>query len=130
MKHFLMMLLVGSLFSGEAVGANKEGGFAVYGSHTCGEYSDAYANATLTGKNGFKGRHNWWQIDGWIDGYLTAYNQLKKNMIRDVIVEMSANDSRRWMASWCRDNPSDMFLNAIDRLIKSQPLSIDVPAER
>jgi hypothetical protein len=122
-----MVLLVGALFSGEAVGANKEGQFTVYGGHSCEEYLDAYANATLTGTNGFNGKHNWWQIDGWIDGYLTAYNQLKKNLQRDVIVKMSPNASRRWMASWCRDNPSDTFLNAIFRLIRSQPFSIPRP---
>ena len=53
-KALMFGLLVGLLFSGEAVGANKEGVFDLHGSHTCGEYLDAYANATLTGKNGFK----------------------------------------------------------------------------
>ena len=129
-RIILAALVVGLLFSGEALGANKSGVFDHYGEITCGEYLGAYASTTLTGERDFSGDHKFFKAAGWINGYLTAYNQLKKNMIRNVLVQMSVNDARRWMGAWCRDNPSSNLLNAIDRLIKSQPLSIDLPPER
>ena len=79
MKQLLMMLLVGLFFSGQALGAGKNGVYWVQGASDCGEYLGAYAKTELTGTNDISGPHRIHNIVGWISGYQSAYNKLVPN---------------------------------------------------
>ena len=88
----------------------------------CTDYLDAYAKSTLTGKSDFKGHHEVWEAFGYIDGYITGVHTTVPNssVDNDVLQQMSRNDVRRWVASWCRDNPSRQLYESLAELIESK----------
>ena len=99
-----------------AAHAEKDGFYTVTGSKSCGKYLDAYAKATLTGESAYEGPHQSWKVFGYINGYLTAYNQYVHNGKKNIRGSMSVNDTYRWTASWCRDNPSKHLVDGIGAL--------------
>jgi len=108
--------------SAEGLGADKDGMFTTYDNSSCGTYLDAYSKSTLTGDRGYSGPHQAWEVFGWISGYLTAYNELRINGKPSILGSMGTNDALRWIASWCRGNPStdvwaalSAFVGKIDR---------------
>ncbi len=54
---------------------------------------------------------------GFIDGWISAYNLYTPNGKEDTSASMSYNDGYRWIASWCRDNPSKDLADALFQLI-------------
>lgn len=117
MTRIIIATLIALSFVGTAQAKDKEGTFGHYGIPTCGEYLDAYSKSTLSSSaSAFVGQYEMWNITGWINGYLTAYNQFVNNGKADILDSMTMNDTRRWIASWCRDNPSKIVLYGLVQL--------------
>lgn len=108
----------------EARARDAKGISYILGSSTCGEYLDAYSRTTLTFK-GYYGPYGAWFAFGWINGYLSGYNQYVDNGKQNIIAKMTQNGTRRWIASWCQDNPSNSVYEATKALIKK--LTNDTP---
>ena len=87
--------------SGDGFGSD-----ATYGVPSCNDYLDAYSRTKLSGSSTFRGPPEVWGAFGWIDGYLTQYNMMNSFGIRDITKNVTFNDTYRWIASWCRDNPA------------------------
>jgi len=113
MKRLLMTVLVGLVISGSAWGIGEDGIFKHYSQPSCGEYLGAYAGATLKNDGDYEGNHEVWKVFGWLSGYLTAYNTHVDNGKADILGSMTLNDARRWIGSWCRDNPSKNLHQAL-----------------
>ena len=67
-----------------------------------------------------EGPYVWWRASGWINGYISEYNGWVDNGKSDIVAGMGTNDTYRWLASWCRDNPSKGLFDAIQSLILSR----------
>jgi hypothetical protein len=106
MRQIFMMVLVGLVISGPVRGADASGGYTLVSVPTCGEYLGSYSDATLKDAFAYTGGHKAWRDFGWIDGYITATNKYINNGKKNILDSISVNDTRRWLASWCRDNPS------------------------
>ena len=119
MKYAIAAALVALVVSSPAWAKDKNGIFKSDGNQSCANYSDAYSRTTLTGKDSSKGPHAWWGVSGWINGYITAYNQLTPNGKKDILGSMSLNAASKWIASWCRDNSGASILQATMALIKN-----------
>ncbi|MCW8886094.1 MAG: HdeA family protein, partial [Motiliproteus sp.] len=89
---------------------DDENRFAIKGagSVTCQQYLNAW-NA--------KGRE-YLVFGGWIDGYLTSYNQHQKNLF-DVSPWQSAQLLANGLANYCKKNPNVKFFNAFSAMLKS-----------
>jgi len=109
------LAIVGTAGSGWA--ADKDGNYTITSPISCGEYLDAYSKSTLTGGKNFSGPHAVWEVVGYIDGFITAYNYAAVNGKANIADGMSNNDVARWIASWCRDNPSRKLHHGILALI-------------
>jgi len=104
-QHALCLSIIALVLSGAAYARDKDGNYTVIGNKSCGYYLDGYSKATLT-DTGFKGVFESSLVFGFISGYLTAYNTTVPNGKQNILGSMSINDARRWIASWCWDNPS------------------------
>jgi len=118
-KWLLMMVLVGLVINGPAWGYDQDG-ITAFNTPKCGEYLDVYAKTTLKPNNVYEGPYEAWKVFGWISGYLTAYNENTDNRIKNILGTTTMNDARRWIASWCRDNPSKDVLDALVALFSKQ----------
>ena len=119
MARFGVMIFALALLLSSADGwaKDKNGIVTTYGNKSCGYYLDAYSRSELTGDRTIKGTHAAYRVFGWINGYLTAYNKLSNNGKEDILGGMTSNDVKRWMAAWCRDNPSKDTEDAVSALI-------------
>ena len=104
-QHALCLSVIALVLSGAAHAKDKDGNFTTIGNKSCGYYLDAYSKATLTDA-GFSGQHESFLAFGFINGYLSAYNAKVPNGKQNILGSMSNNDAYRWIASWCRGNPS------------------------
>ena len=109
-----------SFFAGKVSAADARGRYIIQGNKSCGEYLDAYSRSTLTGAGTIKGPHIFWGVTGWTDGFISAYNMVTNNGRQDILVGMSINAKYKWVASWCRDNPSKNLNHATIALIKTR----------
>jgi hypothetical protein len=119
MKRLLMAVLAGLMISGPAWGYDEVDEFKIGRIHNlpeCGEYLGAYDKATLTAEHTYQAPYEAWGVFEWINGYVTAYNLFVDTGVMDVLSPMAKNDSRRWIASWCRDNPSSDLDEALQAL--------------
>ena len=114
---FGLMLIVLSI-AGTAESRDKDGGYSIIGIIKCGEYLDAYSKSTLTGDSTAEGQHEFWKATGFINGFISSYNAYTSNGKKDVVGDMSMNDTYRWIASWCRDNPSKYVDHGVRVLIR------------
>ncbi|MBT3556618.1 MAG: hypothetical protein HOC63_11800 [Rhodospirillales bacterium] len=117
MRRLILALAMVVMVS-PAWGANN-GSYNYYGTASCINYLDAYANAKLEGVAGYTGGFETWRRFGWISGYITAYNRFNENGKENIIGDMTLNDARRWLASWCRDTPSKDIEDALLALFSS-----------
>ena len=94
--------------AGSVYAADKDGDYIVTGGVVhCRDYLREYGNSKLTGDQGFTANHGGFRAYGWIEGYTSAYNRFVENGKKDITATISPNSIRSWLASWCRDNPSD-----------------------
>ena len=112
----LIFALVVVFSSAEGWAKDKNGGYAAHGNLSCGYYLDVYSKTTLKGDGYLEGPREAWGVFGWINGYLTAYNRFNNNGKKSILGSMSMNDARRWIAAWCRDNPSKDIDDAVSAL--------------
>ncbi len=105
--------------AGEAAARDANGG-TMLNVVSCSYYLDAYSKTTLTGEGTSQGPYEFWGASGWISGYLSGYNVAADNGKGNIVEGMSYNDTYRWAASWCRDNPSEYLFNAVAALISSR----------
>ena len=71
-----------------------------------------------------------WEAVGFIDGFISAYNAYTSNGKKDVLDDISNNDSYKWIASWCRDHPSGNVHKGIEALIwKFNPVKFKLKLE-
>jgi hypothetical protein len=103
--------------AGEALAYDAKGQGAIVSPLPCSYYLDAYSKTTLTGQDESHGPYEWWAAKGWIAGYLSGYNMNVDNGKSDIVAGISYNDTYRWVASWCRDNPSKSLFDAVNALI-------------
>ena len=116
-RYALCLSVIALVLSGAAHAADKDGRYTILGGmNTCGEYLGAYAAATLT-DTGYTGPHKSWEAFGFINGYITAYNRYRPNGKQNILASMSNIDAYRWIASWCRDNPSKNLFDGFGVLI-------------
>ena len=81
----LIFALVMVFSSADAWAKDKNDRFTAYGNKSCGYYLDAYSRSTLTGGDTLSGPHAAWLVNGWINGYLTAYNELTNNGKKSIL---------------------------------------------
>ena len=118
MRRILMMALVGLVVSGPALGRDASNRADLLSYESCAEYLEGYSQATLKGDNGWRGTAKSFGSFGWISGFLSAYNVYKENGKRNILTPMTLNDAFRWLASWCRDNPSSNSSIGLSSLIE------------
>lgn len=115
------------LASPGAQGADSDGRFAIKGAGlaSCQDYASARAEQSQLV----------YSLLGWLDGYLTAYNQLSPNTF-DVAAWESTDLFARILDSHCEKHPDDRFFTvaraivaqiADQRLQKNSPL---IPVQR
>lgn len=86
---------------------------------TCEYFIDTHSRTELTGERDMSGPSDAHLLMGYISGYITAYNQFTDNNKTNILGSMTLNDTFRWLASWCRDNPSKTFFGGFDGLTGS-----------
>ncbi len=107
MTRIIIVALVSLSFSTVAFAKNPEFYFTRdIENPSCRDYLDAYSRTKLIGENEYKGPYEAWEAFGWINGYVTAVNRnVGMKTGHGDVTDLSENDTRRWVASWCRDNP-------------------------
>ena len=81
----LIFALVLAFSSADGWAYDKNEIFTRYDTDSCGYYLDAYSRSMLKGDGGVKGPHEFWKLNGWINGYLTAYNEFVANGKKDIL---------------------------------------------
>lgn len=104
--------------SADSWARDKNGTFTTHGGKSCGHYLDAYSRSTLSGGTQLKGTPEALTVFGWINGWLSAYNALSANGKKNILGGMTPNGARRWVATWCLDNPSKDVDDAIGTLTR------------
>ena len=120
MRRLLIAALVAAGIAGtpsEGNAKDAKGAYMAPGNITCGEYLDAYSRSTLTGGADYRGPQIFWFAVGFINGFVSGANALLENGKKNVLAAVPADDPYRWVASWCRDNPSRSLVNAVNNLI-------------
>ena len=109
LKLILAMLLV---MSWASLACDSEGKYVVHGGIGCGEYLAQYEfdlqnrmPNTVTSEFG--------RTQGWILGYLTAYNAWAENGILDIQQDKSVDEVNQWLAGYCQANPSSELAKAM-----------------
>ena len=120
MKRLLMVGLVGLVISGPAWGYEKDGDFTSLGKPECEKYLGAYGNITFTAEGKITGPHEAFVFVSWMAGYTTAYNKYVDNGKANILDSVASNDVLRWIASWCRDNPTQDVRDALEALFSKQ----------
>jgi hypothetical protein len=126
MKRIILIAIALTVIcSGNGYAFDKTGLIIYYGSHKCNAYLDAYSRTTFVGTNSYGGPRDFAEMSGWIDGYMTAINSTIDNGKSTILAnqngaEMSLNDAYKWLASWCRDNPSKGLSSGIFALANSR----------
>ncbi len=123
MKRIILAALVGVFAiigmaeSGHAY--DEKGIYVTRGRITCAEYLDSFTQATLTAQSRIDGPSEFLRAAGFIFGFITAHNVFVANGKQDIAVSMVNNDLLRWLASWCRENPSKKIATGPQILIKN-----------
>ncbi len=115
-QHALVLSVIALVLSGAAHAKDKDGFYVTVDTLSCGKYLDAFSRATLT-DSGYDGPYQAWSAFGFINGYISAHNRYVPNGKENILGSMSTNGARRWIASWCRDNPSKDMLDGLSALI-------------
>ena len=127
MTRFIIPILVALAIVGTAP---SSWAYEIRGVITCGKYLDVYSKSTLTRDSNVKGPHEMWGATGFIDGFISAYNAYATNEKQVALDDMSHTDSYKWIASWCRDNPSKAVNDGIEALIwKFNPVKFKLKLE-
>lgn len=120
MRFIILAAILAFGLAGEARAYDATGVGSTKDPTTCSTYLDAYSKTTLTGDASFEGPHAFFKAHGWINGVISGYNHSADNGKQDIVAGMSYNDTSRWVASWCRDNPSKGLDDAVFALIFSR----------
>lgn len=121
MRYFVSVLCALMIVGATQFGHTRDadGTYTIIGDDSCGEYLDAHSRATLD-DDGYKGPHKFWRVAGWITGYITGYNRWAANGKKNITAGLSRSDVYRWIASWCRDNPSKDLNDATEAFVLSR----------
>ena len=85
----------------------------------CYDYLDAYSRTNLIGTDNIRASTDDQLVYRWIDGYITAYNKHVDSGFKVILGGMTSNDTKRWLASWCREkNMSKALDQALQALMK------------
>ena len=106
--------------AGESYAKDASGGWDILGGTSCSEYLDSYSRSSLSVEGTYDGTPRFFGSIGWLNGFITAYNLNVQNGRRNVLYGITYNDTYRWAASWCRDNPSKDITTAVQALIRSR----------
>ena len=98
---------------------DKNGKRKWFGELSCGSYLDVYSRMAFQGTNTYSSYPDGREVADWIEGFITDFNQFVDNGKANILGNMSINDARKWLASWCRDNPSKTLDLGIRSLAKS-----------
>jgi hypothetical protein len=112
-----LFLALGVILVGMGAAKDSHASYSILAPISCGDYLDAYSKSTLTGDSGIKGRHEFWEATGYINGMITGINHERSS---NVLKGMSLNQSYKWIASWCRDNMSANLATAVSNLVYSR----------
>lgn len=118
MRNIILAVLIAVGVAGAAgqVGAKDQDGLSNASPFTCAMYLEAYSKSTLDGVAQFTGPQGATLLFGWAKGFEDGINAAARNGKRSVN-NMTPNDTRKWLASWCRDNPSKVMVEAFYALI-------------
>ena len=124
-RIILFAIALTVIFSGNGYAYDKNKRMIFYGLHQCNAYLDAYYRTTFAGTSSSKGPREFLEMSGWIDGYMTAINSAIDNGKKTILADqngvvMNINDAYKWLASWCRDNPSKSLSKGIIALANSR----------
>jgi hypothetical protein len=117
---FALILFGGAVFSVPGEARDKNGGWTPYGGPSCEAYLGAYGKATLTGKHTYNGPEDTVIAFSWIAGFVSAYNAQTANGRLNILAGKHLNATFRWLASWCRDNPSGIVAVGLLELFSKQ----------
>ena len=121
MTRLIIPFLVALLVSGPAWGKDKAGRFHVFGEgiKKCTEYLGAYGASDLEalGETRITTSKELGTYLGWIQGYTFRANETELGATN--IYGMNTIEMAGWLASWCRDNPSKMILDAVSAITES-----------
>ena len=92
---FLLALVSTGIEAYPSLAADKEGHFIVHGAGTasCGEW-------TKSRRNG-----NWYDMAGWVAGYLTAINEFVYEHGKDVLARTDVTGAEAWLDNYCEEHP-------------------------
>jgi hypothetical protein len=120
MKRIILVAAIVLGIAGGVEAAEPSGGFTPYGSVSCAEYLDDYSRLKLTGGGKYSGPVNAFGSFDWLNGFISGINHEAKNGKKDIFEGMTPNGIKRWIASWCRDNPSRNVIGAVYNLRKTR----------
>jgi hypothetical protein len=119
MKRIILIAIALAVIGSENGYAGDKMEFDIIGLYTCSEYLEGYSRTTLHGDTGYSGPEN--PYNSWIAGYLSGFNIYVRNANgkRSILGNMTINEAYKWVASWCRDNPSRELVFGVGALIKT-----------
>lgn len=119
-RHLIIFVLLLACVTPEAQAADTDGRAYIRDEPNCQQYLDAYARAKLLDGGGIVGPVATAHIFGWVIGYISGFNSIADIDETDIAHGLSSNDIHRWLASWCRDNPTEDTSDAINHLYWSR----------
>jgi len=90
----LIVLVLGFTFTTPATAADKDGQYSTQASASCGQWA----------KYREEGGWRYTATQGWIMGYISAYNE-KKSDVYDILGKNDPDSIWLWMNKYCQENP-------------------------
>ena len=108
MRRYLFALIAGLSISAAAVAADKSGSYTTFGAgnNTCESWL----------KEREKGEPRAWQLQQWLLGYVSAYNNWVHKG-QNVADGTDAKGMFVWIDKYCADRPRDMLATVVEELI-------------
>ena len=120
MKRIVLIAIALAVICSEnGYARTKDGGYYLHGIPDCRGFLEGYATAKFEGPDTVTASSDFHKYTRWVFGYISAYNEYVDNRRSDVLkdAKMTANDTRRWLGAWCRDNISRDLYDAVKALI-------------
>ena len=119
-RIILIAIALTVIFSGNGYAYDKRDGndATLYDEPTCREFLEGYATAKFTDPAYVMASADFHQDKAWVYGYISAYNVWVDNLQSDRLktLNMTFNDTLRWLGAWCRDNMSKGLNQGIQAL--------------
>lgn len=98
-----LLFIVGLLTSQLAYAANQEGEYTISGTESCGKFLSANYQEKV-------------YFDGWLKGFLSAYNQYEHDGV-NIAFSTDFESIDIWLHQYCQENPLNRHYQAVQALI-------------